>query len=406
MSKKINRTVIKYFLSYLLIFLITVISLFMVYRSELIGTLTRQFEQNALSRLNNAASGIDEDIKRLHTLNTLITGNVDILLAKYSDVPARASNVRGELQKYIAGDNYVLGAVYIDKIKDRMYSYNKEHYLTYADGTITIHTKRGLFRFDPGEYNDSNADRLVYTEADGQYCLIYYPVNHSYYNYTSFFILDNRMLTDVCDSLETEAVSSCIITDGQHIFGSVDASLLLNGRDTDAAVVIEQADYSALCVSEEFAGGLRLCALTSGEELSKAIYAAWFDNLPIFLLIIALGLIIVLALTYFSYNPLSKLARKLRDADVTHKDPLQALDQTLTKQKLRSSDLEEKIEYYRTLIKKSVLDSLINASLSPEDRAPSFDYLFEPNSDCYLAVAACSAVDADSGAVFLAENMD
>ena len=48
---------------------------------------------------------------------------IETRLAKYSDIPARASNVRGELQKYIAGDNYVLGAVYIDKIKDSMYSY-------------------------------------------------------------------------------------------------------------------------------------------------------------------------------------------------------------------------------------------------------------------------------------------
>ncbi len=214
------------------------------------------------------------------------------------------------------------------------------------------------------------------------------------------------MLTDVCETLTSESVSKCVITDGVHTFGSDDVILSQSSEKLEAAGVFEQKGYSALCVSDQFAGGLRVCALTSGEQLSKAIYAAWYHCLPMVFLIIVLGIILVFALTYFTYNPLRKLARKLKDDEVSHKDPLLALDLAMTRQKLRSSDLEDKIDYYRTLIKKSVLDSLISASLSSEDSAPNFDYLFEPGSNSCLAVAACPDADISEGMDLASDGID
>jgi hypothetical protein len=72
-----------------------------------------------------------------------------------------------------------------------MYSYNKKFYLSYSEGIVSIYSKQGQFSFDTNSYNDASIDRLVCLETDGQYCLVYYPVNHSYYNYISFFIIDN-----------------------------------------------------------------------------------------------------------------------------------------------------------------------------------------------------------------------
>ena len=103
MKIRLNGTFLKYFLSYLLIFVVSVVSLAAVYRSKLINTLTNQFEQNVLQQLNSTVESIDDDIKEIHTLNDAIVGNVNIVLAKYTDSPARSNNVRTELQKYIVG---------------------------------------------------------------------------------------------------------------------------------------------------------------------------------------------------------------------------------------------------------------------------------------------------------------
>ena len=396
MNKHVNWTFIKFFLSYLLIFIVSIVSIGVVYRSELIDTLTDQFEHNVLQQINTTVSIIDEDIKEIHTLNEAVVGNVNIVLSKYTDSPARSNNVRTELQKYIVGNHYVLAAVYIDRMNDRMYSYNKQYYLKYSNGEVVIHSYNHTYIFNPERYLGAKSDTLLYIESEGEQCLIYFPVNYPYYNYLSFYILDNSVFSDACASLISENVTGCVITDGTHIFGEANMAYIPSQLRSGESDVISLDNYSSLCVSEPFIGGLRICALSSGLALRSAISSALYRSLPLHIIIIVLGLLLVFALTYFTYYPLSKLAHRMKDDSIRHSDPLRILDLAMTRQKNRSIDLEEKIDYYRTLIKKSVLDSLINAADYPSGDIHNFDYLFAPNVNCRIAVLACEEGGAES----------
>ena len=389
MKKHVNWTFIKFFLSYLLILIAAIVSIGAVYRSELIGTLTDQFEYNVLQQINTAVDGIDEDIKEIHTLNEAVIGNVNIVLSKYTDSPARSNNVRTELQKYIVGNHYILAAVYIDRMNGRMYSYNKQYYLKYSNGDVTIYSPNHTYVFNPERYIGAKTDTLLYVDSEGEQCLIYFPVNHSYYNYISFYILDNSVFSDICSSLLSENVTGCIITDGKHSFGEANMAYIPSQLCSGESGIISLNGYSSLCVSEPFVGGLRICALSSGSALSSAISSALYRSLPMLIIIIVLGLLLVFALTYFTYNPLRRLAHRMKDDSIGQSDPLRILDLAMTRQKNRSIDLEEKIDYYRTLIKKSVLDSLINAADAPSGDIHNFDYLFAPNANYRIAVLAC-----------------
>ncbi len=396
MKKQINWTFIKFFLSYLLILIASVVSIGVVYRSELIGTLTDQFEQNIMQQINTAVTGIDEDIKEIHTLNEAVVGNVNIVLSKYMDSPARSNNVRTELQKYSVGNHYILAAVYIDRMNDRMYSYNKQYYLKYAAGDVIIYSPNHTYIFSPEQYIGAKTDALLYVESEDEQCLIYFPVNHPYYNYISFYILDNSVFSDICASLLSENVSSCIITDGQHSFGNAKMADIPSQLSTAESGVIPINNYSSLCVSEPFVGGLRICALSSGSALRSAVSSALYRSLPRLVPITVLGLLLVFVLTYFTYSPLHRLAHRMKDDSIRQSDPLRILDLTMTRQRNRSIDLEEKIDYYRTLIKRSVLDSLINAAGAPSGDVRNFDYLFAPNANYFIAVLAFEADGADS----------
>lgn len=415
MRRHLNSTFIRYFLSYLLVFIISVISLLTVYRQELIDVLTHQFESNVLSQLNTAVEGLDESIKELYTLNDAIVNNVDVVLSKYIDSPSQSNNVRMELKKYTVGNSYILASVYINKVSGRMNSYNKQYSLKYANGDVIIHSPTHSFVFSPDQYTDANTSRLVYLESGGEYCLIFFPVNHSYFNYTSFFILDTALLSDICRSLISDTVSECIITDGKHVFGSTGMKSILSKGYTDESGIVPFEDYSSLVISNDFAGGLRICALTSGQALGAAISSALYNCLPVLTLIIVLGFFLVFGLTNITYNPLHKLANRMKDDTITQNDPLQILDMAMAKQKNRSIDLEEKIDYYRTLIKKSVLDSIMTASGKSSEDIHNFDYLFAPNADYVISVLALDArsqlplsglfpQDIDSGVLSQNEN--
>ena len=389
MKIRLNGTFLKYFLSYLLVFVASIASLAVVYRSRLISTLTDQFEQNVTQQLNVTVEEIDDDIKEIHTLNNAIVRNVNIVLAKYTDSPARSNNVRTELQKYIVGNHYILAAAYIDKVNDRMYSYNKQYYLKYSGGDVIIYSPDHTYLFSPDRYVGASSDRLVYVESEDEPCLIYFPVNHSYYNYTSFYIIDNTVFSDICASLISDHVAGCAITDGPNNFGEADMPAVLSKESISDSGVFPYEGYSSLCVSETFAGGLRICALTSGTALRSAISSALYSSLPLLILIVILGFALVFVLTNFTYYPLHKLAHTLKDDSIKQRDPLRILDIAMARQKNRSIDLEEKIDYYRTLIKKSTLDSLMNAADLPSGDTYDFDYLFAPNAEYSIAVLAC-----------------
>ena len=391
MKRHLNGTFIRYFFSYLLIFVISVLSLVSVYRAELIDVLTQQFESNVLDQLNTAVEGLDEDIKEMYSLNNAIVNNVDVVLSKYFDSPSHSNNVRMELKKYIVGNSYIIASVYINKLNDRMYSYNKQYSIKYNGGDVIIHSPTHSFVFTPDQYIDASSGRLICLESDGEYCLVYFPVNHSYFNYTSFFILDASLLSDVCQSLISDTVSECIITDGEHVFGASGTKTVLLGGFTNETGIVPVENYSSMCISNAFAGGLRICALTSGQALSASISSALYNCLPVLTLIIVLGFFLVFGLTNLSYKPLHKLAVRMKDESITQNDPLRILDMAMAKQKNRSIDLEEKIDYYRTLIKKSVLDSIMTASGKSSEDIHDFDYLFAPNADYAIAVLACDA---------------
>lgn len=391
MRRLLNGTFIRYFFSYLLIFVISVFSLAFVYRSELIDVLSHQFESNVLDQLNAVVNDLDEGIKEMYTVNNAIVNNVDVVLSKYNDSPSQSNNVRMELKKYIVGNSYIIASVYIDKLNGRMYSYNKQYSLKYTGGDVIIHSPAQSFIFSPDQYIDASSGRLIYLESDGEYCLIYFPVNHSYFNYTSFFILDASLLSDVCQSLISNTVSECIITDGNHVFGSSGMRSVLSKGFINETGIVPFENYSSLCISNAFAGGLRICALTSGQALGASISAALYNCLPVLTLLIALGFILVFGITNLTYKPLHKLAARMKDESITQNDPLRILDMAMSQQKNRSIDLEEKIDYYRTLIKKSVLDSIMSASGKSSEDIHNFDYLFAPNADYAIAVLACDA---------------
>ncbi len=396
MKKQINWTFIKFFLSYLLIFGASILSIGAVYRSELIDTLTGQFEHNILEQIDTAVEGIDRDIKEIHTLNEAVIGNVNIVLSKYTDSPARSNNVRTELQKYIVGNHYILAAVYIDRMNSRMYAYNKQYYLKYSNGDVIIYSPNHTYLFKPEQYIGAKTDTLLCVESGGEQCLIYFPVNHPYYNYISFYILDNSVFSDICASLLSENVTGCIITDGKHSFGAANMENIPPRSASNEGGVIPVNDYSSLCVSDQSVGGLRICALSSGTALRRAISSALYQSLPVLTVIVVLGLLLVFALTYFTYSPLHRLAHRMKDDSIRQSDPLRILDLAMTRQKNRSIDLEEKIDYYRTLIKKSVLDSLMSAADAPSDDIHDFDYLFALNANYSIAVLACEASGAET----------
>lgn len=389
MRRHLNGTFIRYFLSYLLIFIISVFSLVSVYRKELIDVLTHQFESNVLEQMNAVVDNLDEDIKEMYTINDAIVSNVDVVLSKYNDSPSQSNNVRMELKKYIVGNSYIIASVYINKLSGRMYSYNKQYSLKYTGDDVIIHSPTQSFIFTPDQYVDASSGHIIYLESDGEYCLVYFPVNHSYFNYTSFFILDASLLSDICQSLISDTVSECIITDGKHVFGTSGMKSVLSKGFINKTGIVPFENYSSLCISNAFAGGLRICALTSGQALSTSISSALYNCLPVLTLIIILGFFLVFGITNLTYKPLHKLASRMKDDSITQNDPLRILDMAMSRQKMRSIDLEEKINYYRTLIKKSVLDSIMTASGKSSEDIHNFDYLFAPNADYAIAVLAC-----------------
>ena len=114
-KKWFQATVFRYFISYFLIFCISVVGMFLLFRAHLVKTLTEQYTAQIQTELSSAASHLTDEINTLFTINTQVIGNADVMMAKYVELPGHTYQLQSELKKYVIGKPLIRSVGYIDK---------------------------------------------------------------------------------------------------------------------------------------------------------------------------------------------------------------------------------------------------------------------------------------------------
>ena len=245
MKKWFRSTVFRYFLSYFVIFCISVVGMFVLFRSQLIDTLTKQYETQIVTELAAGVSRLKDEINTLITINDQIVDNADIMLAKYSDQPSRAHQLQSELKKYAIGKPIIRAIGYIDKKHNTLYSYSAGDYLSYKDGAVTLITLDGSLSFRPDAHHQNSSGQLIYLTVGEADRFVYIPVCPAFYNYSTFYVLDNASLEEVCKTLISDTVVASALI-------APDSSVPASAQKKGAAVDWTNESAPGLYLSEAF----------------------------------------------------------------------------------------------------------------------------------------------------------
>jgi len=394
-KKWFRATFFRYFLSYFIVFCLSVGSMFFLFRSHLIHILTNQYESQIAIDLANAVTRLGEEINSLYAIHTQVTGNVDVMMAKYKDESYQAPLIRNELKKYVVGKQLIQSVGYIDKNHSELYCHSSRDYLSYTDGIVTILTTNESMSFRPEDYGSYSMSQLIYLEEGNLSRFVYIPVSHSFYNYLVFFVLEN---------VEIEATLKALVSDNvaKTALIAPDGSVALStGGTKNAFPSITDDD---VFLSDTFLNGYRLAALYNPDVLSGRINEALVSGMPMFVLIAIAGFILVTVFTYTAYHPLQRLASKFKS--LGHNDPniLNRLDTAIENQIIRNDNLQARIERYRTIMQKMLLDSML---LPENEIAPSeidIDAYFMPPEHHFIAAIAVCGDAGNENALFDADD--
>ncbi len=394
-KKWFQATFFRYFLSYFIVFCLSVGSMFFLFRSHLIHTLTNQYERQIEIDLANTVTQLGEEINSLYAIHTQVTGNVDVMMAKYKDEPYQAPLIRNELKKYVVGKQLIQSIGYIDKNHQELYCHSSRDYLTYKDGTVTLLTPEESISFRPEDYSAYSLSQLIYLKEGNLNRFVYIPVSHSFYNYTVFFVLENVEIEAALESL----VSGNVVTTALI---APDGSVTLStGGANNAFPSITDDD---VFLSDTFLNGYRLASLYNPNVLSGRINEALVSGMPMFVLIAIAGFVLVTVFTYTAYHPIQRLASKFKSSG--HNDPnlLNRLDTAIENQIIQNDNLQSRIERYRTIMQKMLLDSML---LPENEVAPSeidVDAYFMPPEHHFIAAIAILGDAGDENALFGADD--
>ncbi len=385
-KKWFQATFFRYFLSYFIVFTLSVAGMFLLFRAHLVSTLTDQYEAQIENDLSSSVARLSEEINSLYAIHTQVTQNVDVMMAKYSSEPYRAPLIREELRKYVVGKQLIQAIGYLDRNHGELYYYSLKDYISYKDQKVVIRSVNASFSFCPDDYYTYSDNRLIHLNEKGESRFIYIPVSHSFYNYTVFFVLDNGTLEEACQTMLSDTVVNAALI-------APDASVSVSAGA--AKMPFPSIDNENVHLSARFLSGYRLAAMYSPETLDSRISEALIAGIPWYIMIAIAGVLLVFMCTFTTYHPLHRLASKFKGPEEQENPNLfNRLDRAIEKQITQNDNLSFRIEKYRTAMQKMLLDSMLLPENELIDSGIDADiYFMLPEHHFIAAVAVSDAAD-------------
>lgn len=381
-----GSTLLRYFLSYFIIFCFLITGFFYIVRTQLAKLYLEQLTVSSEEQLHHVRQTLAEEFDAMNTVNNSINDNINIIFARYTTDEWRQYLAYKEIKKYTAGRSYIKSFIYLNKNYDIVTS--SQIITEYKDGAFHM-LAPDRFVFDPAPYLDSRQNQLLYREENGQKHLIYFPVNSSYSNYISYFLVNIWEIERLCQEVSSAEMPAIALLDSEkNIIIGANPDLILPYLDSfqprDGVYPIDNS--TSLCVSGGLSNDFMMISLISNQVLIQQVNSAFRTAYLILFALGFLGFLLLLLSMRSTYLPLHKLTKKLVASPDRRRSYLEQLDRTFADSSLRNRQLQDKLEKYKLSIQKSILDNIITSNHATVGwrELPDIDRFFGTDSDVLL----------------------
>ena len=382
-----NYTIIKYFLSYLLIFTVLIFGFFFILRYQFTDKYLEQLSKQATMQIDNYSDQLDTDFVYLASVDESLRDNLNIIMSKYSNQGYYDYLTYTELKQYDSAAPLIKSIVYRKNDDDSIIATSLP--ITHKDGIYLFNNypddaKLLPLSFDPSEYYNRSINQLILVSDSTRQELVYFPHQKRQEKHTIFFLVDTDRIKQSISNLISDAMPAiALITSEGQVATGVNTDMITavlpsaemqqGTHDLDAS--------SALYVSAPLTHGYSLVALISTTSLLNQISAIFANSYATLAALAIGGFLLVLFAMKITYLPLHQLTKQIVPQTNANAGYLKQLEQVFTESQSKNQLLQDKLEKYRISLQKSMLSSITETDFSNSHNVlPNFDQFFDPDT--------------------------
>lgn len=384
--KKQTSTLFKFIFFYFLIYLALMMGFFYIIRYQFSEYYYDELRHQTEIQIDNLGNQLNEEFLYLSQLSTILQKNSDLMLYGYSQHDISEYQVMTELEKYDDASGIIRSIVWKNKNSDTVLSttlpvkFGGNAYRIYYDteNYISIDAS-GLF--------ENRSGKVICIAQKGHNYLIYVPDIEESRKNQFFFVLEDYYLLKTLNNLTSSniPVIGILEADGNIVLTS-NAKAVIPSMEEVSESGFYKIDADNSCyIKADIMGELSLVALISREALIEQINQTLAKSYLIFVGIGIVGLVFIILGMRTTYMPLYKLVKKVGSEEkVSQREHFSYLEEHFSQMNKHNEQLNLKLDKYRSVIKKSLLDSVVQSSGVDVDFS-DIDVFFEneQNSNLY-----------------------
>lgn len=375
-----NSTFIKYILSYIIVLGVSFIGFTCVFQYKIKEEYVNNLNTQNITSINNIASLIGSSITEINQTQSILERNTNLILTRYSEDQMIHYNALRDLKNQLAGNILISDILYINLLEDTVIS--TDNLVKYMDGSYYIHIDREAIRIPVDDLTSSVEGKYTILKAKKRNLILYSPAHNS--TRYSFIFLINELELKKLMQIDNDMYSIMLTDlDNNPIYGINQEKLepYLSELKEYEHGIYELEDGPIAYIAPSFNNLFKITAISERELLLNTVDMVFKGTYLIFAIIAILSIILIVISMKMTYGPLYKLTKKLTLGANTQCNCIEQIHEVIIDAKAKNQELQGKINDYRVVMQRSILDNIVlesNSKSITQDIA-QIDNFFNPN---------------------------
>lgn len=378
-----TKTLVKYLVSYLLIFTILISGFFFITKKQLEHGYYQRLCVSAQQNLAHYTEQLNDSILYLYQVDKSLVSNTDIISSRYKEEGWSNYQAMTELVKYDLSSELIDSVIYMPYQTEEVLSTKLT--VNYSDGVFYfVFGTPGTLSFAPASYMNTSGNQLIFLTNNQQQLLLYLPAHTSISKYIRFYSIDTEKICQQMRGLfSDEMLSLALISPDKQIVTGINTEQLSPYLDTltIADGIYTDRNSNTLCVATGISGNFTLVSLLSNDFLVNQINRAFTTAYLSLFLLSLVGFLLIFIAMKLTYAPLHRFTSKIAGNHTSGKGDLERLEQSFLETRNLNKQFQDKLESYRVFMQKSLFESnlMVDNSMASDDLI-TLDHFFSNNS--------------------------
>ncbi len=357
-----HSTFTRYFISYLIILLLSLTSFIIIIQTQLTKIYSNQLDANIDNRLTVAQNQFFGSLESTLQIHSQL--QQDMALFNYRNDPTSSNRYElyQQLRKYDISSDFIGSIIYLNRSNDDALSSN--YIVRYQDGTCYIRDYKGNYEAFPMTDNASIEKNTLFLLSESNPLYLLYLPKDTGTSYSLIYLIDLMELSKILKNNQIDGMKAFAFVNSDYslLYGINTEEILAAVADFPAKTGIYPCgrQYS-MYIHSNIYENFSLIALYSTHAFSNQVHGAFRTVYYLLFLIALIGFMLIFFSMKLTYFPLAKFVEKVvpKSEFSSSQSFIEQLNNAFSTTTIESEQLQKKIDKYHL----SILNSLLNSGI-------------------------------------------